>query len=361
MRRRAAAFAAALLVAAAYGGLNRLTLGWHLPGAAAAVAMRPQIVLPLLAGYLLGPWPGFAAGFAGNLLGVWLGGWGFEYGPFSRGNGLRGAVMGRVPSARTRRIETVGQFSVLLLALAGGNALCIGTGVAIYNLLTPDSLEQLTWAFFHPIVLSNVLASFVLVPPLLFAMRRLSATFDLRLCGTLFYLLILVVVPLVGAANVKDYRGLREGLARAMPPEQAEGLMEQVALADFRVGGTIGIGALLASLAAGFWLVQAAARPVRVLLRAATQLKEGRLDEIRLDGLARKNDELGRLAQVFEEAVGQVRRREDELRRAIEELRVEVDREQAAEQVSGITETDYFRVLREKSMELRARKRRAER
>lgn len=352
--------AAALLLAGVYGGLNHLTLGWHLPGASSAVSIRPQIVVPLLAGFLMGPLTGFIVGGAGNLLGDWLCGWGFGFWPFSMGNALMGALMGLLPLAGVRRIETVGHFALLLLALAGGNALCIGTGVVVFNRLSPDSLQQLTWTFFHPIVVSNILMSFVLVPPLLLAKKRLSATFDLRLCASLFYLLILVVIPLIYAVNVKDYRGFREGLAGVMSPEALEALMVQIALADFRVGGTIGICALLASLAAAFFLIQFVSRPVRALLRAATLLKEGRLEEIRLGGLARKNDELGRLAQVFEEAVEQVRQREKALQRAIQKLQVDINREQEAKQVSEITETDYFRTLRRKSMELRARKKRAE-
>ena len=200
-----------------------------------------------------------------------------------------------------------------------------------------------------------------LVPPLLFAMKRLSATFDVRLCASMFYLLILVVMPLIYAVNAADYRGLREGMGAFLAPEEVGARMEQIALADFRVGGSLGIVALLASLAAAFFLVQYVSRPVRALLRAATQLKEGQLDRIRLEGLARKNDELGRLAQVFEEAVGRVREREAAMQRTIQKLRVEIDREQASDEVAQITETEYFRALRQKSMALRARKSKAER
>ena len=349
----------ALAFGAIYGGLNYLTLGWSLPGASVAVSIRPQIVVPLLAGYVMGPLAGFVAGGFGNLLGDWLCGWGVGYWPFSIGKGLMGALMGLLGLSGVRRIESVGGFALLLLALAGGNALSIGTGLVTYNLLVQDSLQQLTWTFFQPSVVSNVLMSFLLVPPLLFLMKRLSATFDVRLCASMFYLLILVVMPLIYAVNATDYRGLREGMAVYMTPEQVGSQMETIALADFRVGGTIGIAALLASLAAAFFLVQYVSRPVRVLLRAATQLKEGQFDQIDLESLTRKNDELGRLAQVFEEAVGRVREREESLRRTIQKLQVEINREQEAEQVSQITETDYFRSLRQKSMELRARKNKA--
>ncbi len=350
---------AALVWGGLYGVLNYATLGWSLPGAAVPVSIRPQIVIPLLVGYRLGPWAGFIAGGAGNLLGDWLCGWGLGYWPFSMGNGLMGALMGLLGHWGVRRIESVGGFALLLLALAGGNALSIGMGLVTYNLLVPDSLQQLTWAFFHPIVVSNILMSFLLVPPLLWGMKRMSATFDVRLCASMFYLLILVVIPLIYAANATDYRGLREGLAAYLTPAQVDARMAEIALADFRVGGSLGIVALLASLAGAFFLVQYVSRPVRILLNAATQLKEGRLDRIRLEGLAGKNDELGRLAQVFEEAVERVREREESLRRTIEKLRVEIDREEEAREVSEITETDYFRSLRQRSMDLRARRNKA--
>ena len=87
---------AALVWGGLYGVLNYATLGWSLPGAAVPVSIRPQIVIPLLVGYRLGPWAGFIAGGAGNLLGDWLCGWGLGYWPFSMGNGLMGALGGLV-------------------------------------------------------------------------------------------------------------------------------------------------------------------------------------------------------------------------------------------------------------------------
>ena len=74
------------------------------------------------------------------------------------------------------RIESVGGFARLLLVLAGGNALSIGLGLATYNLLVPDSLQQLTWSFFHPIVVSNILMSFLFVPPLFDVAATLGAS-----------------------------------------------------------------------------------------------------------------------------------------------------------------------------------------
>lgn len=305
---------------------------------------------------MMGSWEGFVVGCAGNFLGDWLSGWGVVYWPFSIGNGLMGASMGLLSVAGVRRIESVVHFALLLLALACGNALCIGSGLFVYNLFATDSLQQLTWEFFHPIVISNVLVSFLLVPPLLAIAKRMSGTFDVRIGASLFYLLIMAVVPMAYVARQASYRGLRVVLADHLAQDAIDGLVERIALVDFRIGGTIWILAMLASLAAAFLTVQYLSRPIRALMLAANQLRDGQLDRINLGELACNNDELGRLAQVFEEAVGQVREREANLQRAIQRLKVEIDREQESNQVNEITETDYFRSLRRKSIELREKK-----
>ena len=346
----------ALGLAALYGILNYATIGWCLPGAATVVSVRPQVVLPLLAGYLMGPGAGFIVGCAGNFLGDWLSGWGVGYWPFSIGNGLMGASMGLLVLAGVRRIESVAHFAWLLLALAGSNVLCIGSGLFAYNLIAADSLQQLTWEFFHPIVISNVMVSFLLVPPLLALMKRISGTFDVRIGASIFYLLVLAVVPMAYAVKQADYRGMRMVLAGHLSPDAVDNLVGKIALVDFRIGGTIWIVALLGSLAVAFLMVQYVSRPIRALMRAANQLRDGQLDQIDLEGLASQNDELGRLAQVFKEAVGRVKDREASLKLAIQRLKVDIDREQEASQVSEITETEYFRSLRQKSMELRKRK-----
>jgi uncharacterized membrane protein len=348
--------ALALVLSATYAALNYLTLGLTLPGSALVVSVRPQIVIPLLGGFLMGPLHGFVIGCAGNLLGDWLSGMGLVYWPFSIGNGLMGGLPGLLRMWGIRRVDSVQQFSLLLLAIVAGNVVGIGLGLVGYNMICEDSLRQLTWLFFHPIIVANLIVSFILTPPLLYLFKKMSATFDIRLSVSLYYLLIAVVLPLIYVLGWMDYVAVSGGLKGVMPAENMGKLMDALTLNVFRYGGTIGIAVILASVGLTFLLIQHLLRPTRSLIRAARQLKDGELDSIDLGSLRQRQDEFGKLAQVFDEAVGQVKEREEQLRQAIQKLRVEIDREGEAEQVSEITETDYFRSLSQRSRELRARR-----
>ncbi len=355
-RREPVKLGIAVFLGVLYGLLNTLTLGLRLPGSAAVIAVRPQIVIPLLGGFLMGPVHGFLIGFGGNLLADWLTGFGFVYWPFSIANGLIGALPGFLHTRGMRRVDSVSQFSQLLLAIVAGNIFGVGLGMILFRIAAADSMQHLTWAFFHPIIVSNVILGFLLMPPILFLFKRMSATFDIRLCASLMYLLMMVVIAVIPVLNAMNGRALHAELAGLMPEEQFAKHCEMMALNNFRYGGSIGIAAILASIGTAFLLIQHLARPIRSLTRAADQLKEGRLDEIRLESLADRQDDFGRLARVFDEAVSRVKAREESLRQALRELRLDIDREQEERQVNEITETEYFRSLRRRSLELRARK-----
>ncbi len=346
----------ALILSATYAAFNYLTLGLRLPGSALIVSVRPQIVIPILGGFLMGPLYGFVIGCAGNLAADWLCGMGFVYWPFSIGNGLMGALPGFLRMWGMRRVESVQRFSMLLIAIVVGNIIGIGLGLIVYNVICEDSLRQLTWLFFHPIIVANLIVSFILIPPLLYLFRKMPLTFDIRLSGSLYYLLIAVVLPLIYVLSSMNYVVVSDGLKGITPAENIGKLMDGFTLNIFRYGGTIGVAVILASVGLTFLLIQHLLRPIRSLIRAARLLKDGELDRIDLGPLIQRQDEFGKLAQVFDEAVGQVKEREERLKDAIQKLRVEINREQEADQVSEITETDYFRSLSQRSLKLRARR-----
>lgn len=346
----------ALVLGLLYGGMNYLTMGLTLPGSSEAVAIRPQIILPLMGGFLMGPLYGFLIGVSGNFLGDLWCGYGTLFWPFSLGNGLMGAIPGLLYLKNIRRIETIGHFSSLLIAIVIGNIIGIGIGLITYNLIGSDSLQQLTWLFFQPIIVVNVITSFILVPPILYLFKRLSITFDIRISGSIYYLIIAMMLPLIYLLNLIDYHSIRQGLSGTISAEQIQRFLSMAALNNFRLGGSIGIAVVLLSLGIAFLLIQYLLRPIRVLIHAAQYLKDGQFDRIQLDSLTQKNDELGKLAQVFAEAVTQVRQREEHLKQIIHKLQVDINREQETKHVQEITETDYFRSLQKRSIDLRARK-----
>lgn len=76
-----------------------------------------------------------------------------------------------------------------------------------------------------------------------------------------------------------------------------------------------------------------------------------------LDAVAARPDELGQLAQVFQEMARQVYRREQQLKQQVQQLRIEIDQERRAREVADITESEYFQQLLGKADELRSRAR----
>jgi DNA-binding response OmpR family regulator len=89
------------------------------------------------------------------------------------------------------------------------------------------------------------------------------------------------------------------------------------------------------------------------VIDAATALEEERFDPADLETVATRDDALGVLARSFARMAGEVRAREERLRREVAELRIEIDEAKQAQRVAQITGTDYFRDLRGRAAELR--------
>jgi len=90
---------------------------------------------------------------------------------------------------------------------------------------------------------------------------------------------------------------------------------------------------------------------------AAAAIQANTFEPESLDEVARRNDELGQLALVFQEMARQVYAREQQLQRQMQRLRIEIDQERRAREVAEITESDYFQQLLGRAEELRNRAR----
>src|SRR6266568_7470753 len=90
---------------------------------------------------------------------------------------------------------------------------------------------------------------------------------------------------------------------------------------------------------------------------AAAAIKANTFQPESLDEVARRSDELGQLALVFQEMACQVYAREQQLQQQVHQLRIEIDQERSAREVAEITESDYFQQLLGKAQELRNRAR----
>src|SRR6266550_5398268 len=88
---------------------------------------------------------------------------------------------------------------------------------------------------------------------------------------------------------------------------------------------------------------------------AAVAIKNNTFQRESLDEVASRSDELGQLAQVFQEMARQVYAREQQLQRQVQQLRIEIDQARKTRDVADITESEYFQRLLGKADELRER------
>ena len=88
---------------------------------------------------------------------------------------------------------------------------------------------------------------------------------------------------------------------------------------------------------------------------AAVAIKNNTFQKENLDEVASRSDELGQLAQVFQEMALQVYAREQRLQQQVQQLRIEIDHARKTREVADIAESEYFQQLLGKADELRNR------
>lgn len=161
---------------------------------------------------------------------------------------------------------------------------------------------------------------------------------------------------------------LRKDVFRvAVPLLNEEGAVERLALFYLLtddVQDTVRSGTLRGVIVAGslvvigaglsFLLSRSITRPVRRLVEAAQTIEQGQpFEAAQLADLTRSQGELANLARVFSHMAVEVQAREKRLKQRVEALRIEIDETKREQQVTEITETDYFRQLKEKAEDLR--------
>lgn len=117
----------------------------------------------------------------------------------------------------------------------------------------------------------------------------------------------------------------------------------------------IAVAVLAVALLAALVGARRIAGPVNELTTAAQAVHDTSYEPGALDGVAARKDELGRLAQVFDQMARQVHARFARMQQEIRKLVIEIDETKREKQVAEITDTDYFRDLQRRAKELRAR------
>lgn len=101
-------------------------------------------------------------------------------------------------------------------------------------------------------------------------------------------------------------------------------------------------------------VVRRIVRPVAVIAEIAQQVeREQPTDLTRLDLYANQGDEIGQLTRVFRHMASQVTARVRTLKSQVAELQIVIDQTKLQQQVSEITDNDYFNTLQSKAKALR--------
>lgn len=86
---------------------------------------------------------------------------------------------------------------------------------------------------------------------------------------------------------------------------------------------------------------------------AAAAVEAGQFSPASLDAVAARADALGQLGRVFQRMAREVQLREQTLMTQVQELRIQIDEAKKAREVTEITESDYFRGLKQRAQQLR--------
>jgi DNA-binding response OmpR family regulator len=97
-------------------------------------------------------------------------------------------------------------------------------------------------------------------------------------------------------------------------------------------------------------------RQVGLVTEAAAAMEVGKFQPDTLQGVSGRSDALGRLARVFVSMAREVQAREQRLQQQVQQLRIEIDQARKTQQVTEVTDSQYFRDLQSKVEQLRRRK-----
>ncbi len=294
-RTDVALFTKILVCAAAVAGyvLINYFLRIHLPGVS-NVDLRPQIVLIFVVGYLYGPVFGFLAGFAGNFCTDLLFGYGLRYLPsWTIGNGLIGALIGFFPYRKNERLDRIGQMGWLIIALVLVNIVSLAYAAGMESLLDKHLPSAVNFRYFYvPALLSNIIGTLVLFPVIALGLGRFKLNYPIKLSLAVYYLTVILLALSWMALN-PSYRFIPALFASsAMSMEQGNALVDAFSYWSFLL-----VILLVVSFAVSGWMSRTIIAPLKTLEDAVQSVLKGDPSSAqKLDGLARRTDEIGILS-----------------------------------------------------------------
>lgn len=322
-----------------YGLLNSLSNIFLLPSAP-IISLRPQIALPMIVGIIWHPLAGFIAGFAGNIIGDGITGFGlFKFWNWHIANGLMGLIPGLIGYAGISRISTVREFGLLQMSIVLACAIGVGAAAGmdvlfLHFMAFPSSLH----AWILPAFLTDAVNGFVLVPVILVLIGRIALTLETRTILMITALLIIAILATAGSIIWAVFDDL---------------VSHEAMVNNFYIAAIVSVLLLVIGFIASLVFVRKVTDPLAHLTGAATSIEKGNYDLTLPENVSARTDELGHLSRAFLQMARKVQEREKNLQKQVEELQIKIDRKRQAEEVSEIVETEYFRSLKEKARKFR--------
>jgi serine phosphatase RsbU (regulator of sigma subunit)/uncharacterized membrane protein len=263
-------------------------------------------------GLAFGPLPGFFTGFAGNVFGDLLSGYGMQYWDWSIGNGLLGAIPGFVYLGGIRVVRSAAQFGIVLLSILIANMVGLATGTFVDSLLLHRvTFQEAILGWLLPSLLTNVLLAFAIVPLLLLAIRRLVLTLETRVIMTVTFLLAACIL---GTTAILVWRA-GDVLVTAIGGTAGIQVTADATLDLLRWAGLASVIVLLVGTLTSVFMVRRLTSPVSLLCTGARVIGSGEYQTGVISPVARRNDELGELARTFQDMVESLKMHMKELER----------------------------------------------
>lgn len=331
-----------------YGFFNA-KLDFLLPGAE-FITFRPQLIIPVGAALLLGPFYGGFIGLFGNIFGDFLLGYGFQFWHWSIGNFIIGFVPGIVRWLKIIEIKRVNEFGLVLLFIFLGNLVGLFEGFLVQVLLDgKGGIKDVLYSFYLPAVIANVYIMFLLMPPVLLLFKFLKLNIETR---SMFFVLFfsLVIVTLLSFVFV----GVQHNVFLGQFENNL--LFRQMIIKDFRWIGLVLIIIVVAGGTIGYHFSKKYMQPINQLSGAANKIKNGDWGKDSRVGIEKVSSDMLNLIELFNEMAVEIRKRETNMNNIITELKMEIDEKKEDQMFAEITETDFFKKLEQKSKEIKKRK-----
>lgn len=358
---------AVILGSLVYGGLSWVTNFSTISGAFDG-NLRPGVAIPVVFGFIYGPFVGFLVGFLGNLgLDYASGFLGYPPDPatgnFLRdlvagyflnwqiGNGLFGLIPGlwsRWHHRYDRARDLLGATLVTAVAILAGVTLAAFTDILLFDYV---DLKFAIYQELIPIGSVNLINALILTPIILFNYTHLNYR-DLPSIRSGLMRRLLITLLISSALPV--------GLLGLFLVQQTDSAAVSSTELMVKLAVTI-VLTLLFTVINALLVAQTVSTPLLRLADAARLIEAEKLTQADIEQIQamQGNDEVTHLGHVFARMAAEVIARERKLQQQVQELRIEIDRVRQEQAVNEITDSEYFQDLQQKVDQLRGRSRRS--